>query len=125
MCLNRVDSPLGLAITPVRSKLPKLTNFQVLVLSIVGTKELSAREIRNALESEGYNKSKASFFQMIGRLVAAGLLDCQHRDVAAAGFSVTQAFYRTTKLGRVALRETVDFYEGLFPQLLAIIGRGA
>ena len=90
--------------------LPEITHLQFLVLeSLVETDQLG-RDIRALLGAHGVRNSAPAFYQMMGRLEDANLVDGSYDQRVVAGQHVKERRYHLTKAGARAVAETRSFY---------------
>lgn len=92
--------------------LPEISHLQFQLLSILGAKELSGRELRAALAAVKHRKTRAAFYQLMDRLTQQGLIRLRVVQVpVGGGASVPEHYYKLTGAGQRAVRETLRFYE--------------
>jgi DNA-binding PadR family transcriptional regulator len=90
--------------------LPGITHLQVLVLDAVSEAEQNGRDLRDRLAAHGVKNSAPAFYQMMGRLEEADLVEGWYEQRLVAGQNVKERRYRITKRGQRALAETRAFY---------------
>jgi len=90
--------------------LPAVTHLQVLVLEAVKDGDAIGRDLRDRLAGHGVRNSAPAFYQMMGRLEEAGLVDGWYEQKLVAGQNVKERRYRITRRGRRALDQTRAFY---------------
>ena len=101
-------------------KLPEITHLQFLVLEALAAEERAGRDLRALLAAYGLKNSAPAFYQMMGRLEEAGLVEGWYDQKLVAGQNVKERRYRVTRAGRRALDETQAFYlDRLAPAQLA------
>ena len=90
--------------------LPGITHLQFLLLSILGTSEMSGRELRAELRKEGVAKSAPAFYQLMARIedrkLAAGWYESREVD----GHTVRERMYKLLGAGSAAVDEAHRFY---------------
>jgi DNA-binding PadR family transcriptional regulator len=92
--------------------LPAVTHLQVLVLEAVRDGDAIGRDLRDRLAGHGVRSSAPAFYQMMGRLEEAGLVEGWYEQKLVAGQNIKERRYRITRRGRRALDETRAFYLG-------------
>ena len=90
--------------------LPAITHLQVLILDAVGDGEQAGRDLRDRLAAHGVRNSAPAFYQMMGRLEEAALVEGWYEQRLVAGQNIKERRYRITKRGQRALAETRAFY---------------
>jgi len=90
--------------------LPDVTHLQFLVLEALTDGERAGRELRALLAAHGIRNSAPAFYQMMGRLEDARLVDGSYDQKVVAGQHVKERRYRITKVGARAVLETRNFY---------------
>jgi DNA-binding PadR family transcriptional regulator len=90
--------------------LPAVTHLQVLVLEAVKDGDAIGRDLRDTLAAHGVRSSAPAFYQMMGRLEEAGLVEGWYEQKLVAGQNIKERRYRITRRGRRALDETRAFY---------------
>lgn len=80
-------------------KPPTLTQLQYLVLTSIGGKERSGKELRARLLNEGYQKSLPAFYQLMSRLEDAGLVRGKNYEITVDGISIKERRYILTSRG--------------------------
>ena len=91
-------------------RLPDITHLQFLVLEALSGDEQAGRDLRRHLASYGLRKSAPAFYQMMGRLEDAVLVEGWYDQKVVAGQHIKERRYRVTKAGARALAETRAFY---------------
>ena len=92
-------------------KLPALTHLQFLVLETLIEADCAGRNLRKLLASYGVRNSGPAFYQMMGRLEEAKLVDGAYDQKVVAGQHIKERRYRITKAGVRAVADTRAFYE--------------
>lgn len=92
-------------------KLPAITHLQFLVLEALADTEQAGRDVRALLASYGLKNSAPAFYQMMGRLEEADLVEGWYDQRLVAGQPIKERRYRLTRAGSRALGETRAFYE--------------
>jgi DNA-binding PadR family transcriptional regulator len=90
--------------------LPDTTHLQFLVLEALTDAERVGRELRALLVSHGVRNSAPAFYQMMGRLEDAGLVEGWYDQRVVGGQHLKERRYRLTKAGARAVAETRNFY---------------
>jgi DNA-binding PadR family transcriptional regulator len=92
-------------------RLPEITHLQFLVLEALADHDDAAgRHLREMLASYGVKRSGPAFYQMMGRLEDAVLVDGWYEQKLVAGQNLKERRYRLTKTGAHALADTRNFY---------------
>ena len=91
-------------------RLPVLTHLQFVVLEALTGGEHAGRDIRSLLTSYGIRNSGPAFYQMMGRLEQAGLVEGWYEQKLVGGQNVKERRYRLTRAGARATKETRAFY---------------
>lgn len=60
---------------------------------------MSGRQLRERLQAEGIKKQGPNFYQMVGRLEDADLVETWYVDSEAKGVALRETYMRPTKLG--------------------------
>jgi DNA-binding PadR family transcriptional regulator len=89
---------------------PTVTDLQFRVLSILTGQERTGREIRRLLEQQGQKKSLAAFYQLMGRLEDANMVEGWYEPKMIDGVAVKESVYRVTGHGIRARERKRDFY---------------
>lgn len=95
--------------------LPEITHLQFLILGAVRTDARAGRHLRGLLRERGARRSGPAFYQMMGRLEDAGLVEGHYDQRRVDGRAVKERRYRITAAGERAWRETRDFYLEAIP----------
>ncbi|HUL71811.1 MAG TPA: helix-turn-helix transcriptional regulator [Vicinamibacterales bacterium] len=90
--------------------LPDITHLQFLVLAALSDGDHVGRELRSLLAAHGVRSSAPAFYQMMGRLEDASLVDGEYDQRVVGGQHVKERRYRLTKAGARAVAETQSFY---------------
>jgi|SRR5579864_6757181 len=104
--------------------LPAVTHLQVLVLEAVKDGVASGRDLRDGLAGHGVRSSAPAFYQMMGRLEEAGLVEGWYEQRLVAGQNIKERRYRISRRGRRALEETRAFYLSR-PFMLPVLKKGS
>ena len=92
------------------SNLPPVTHLQYLVLDALDGAERSGRDLRALLAAHGVKNSAPAFYQMMGRLEDAGLVEGRYDQRVVAGQHLKERSYRLTRDGMRAVSDTRAFY---------------
>src|SRR5262245_36631242 len=90
--------------------LPPLTHLQFLVLDIVGSSQISGKDLRSALAKEGLRKTGPAFYQMMSRLEESKLLEGWYEQQVIEGQILKERWYRILGNGVLAVQATQNFY---------------
>ena len=90
--------------------LPDVTHLPFLVLEALLEREQSGRDLRQLLVSFGVRNSAPAFYQMMGRLEEAALVEGWYEQKLVGGQNIKERRYRATKLGTRAVQDTRAFY---------------
>ncbi len=90
--------------------LPEITHLQFLVLEALIESDQLGRDVRALLSAHGVRNSAPAFYQMMGRLEDAGLVDGSYDQRIVGGQHVKERRYHLTKAGARAVAETRNFY---------------
>jgi DNA-binding PadR family transcriptional regulator len=96
--------------------LPEITHLQFLILGALRSDEQAGRELRDLLRQRGARRSGPAFYQMMGRLEDAGLVEGHYDQLRVDGHAVKERRYRITALGETAWSSTRDFYLEAIPE---------
>jgi DNA-binding PadR family transcriptional regulator len=91
-------------------RLPEITHLQFVVLAALINGERRGRELRTLLKSYGLKNSAPAFYQMMGRLETAGLVDGWYEQKIVRSQHIKERRYRLTKAGDTAVADTQRFY---------------
>lgn len=89
---------------------PELSHLQIAVLDALGAKELSGRELREALKQSKISKSGPAFYQIMSRLEDAKFVAGRYDEKVIEGQRIKERRYQLTGEGSKALRNAVNFY---------------
>ena len=92
--------------------LPTITHLQFLVLEALTEAEQAGRDLRARLAAHAVKSSAPAFYQMMGRLEQAGMVEGWYEQKLVGGQNVKERRYRLAKPGLRALAETRAFYLG-------------
>ncbi len=92
--------------------LPELSHLQFAVLDVLGTAQMSGKDLRTGLGELGINKSGPAFYQMMARMEDAKLVDGSYTQQVIDGQIIKQRQYKITGNGIRALNDTKQFYHG-------------
>ena len=92
------------------SNLPPVTHLQYLVLDALDGRERSGRDLRALLVAHRVKNSAPAFYQMMGRLEDAGLVEGRYDHRVVAGQHLKERSYRLTRAGIRAISDTRAFY---------------
>jgi DNA-binding PadR family transcriptional regulator len=92
-------------------RLPVLTHLQFLVLEALAGRERAGRDLRKLLAAHGVRNSAPAFYQMMGRLEEARLVDGAYDQRIVAGQHIKERRYTITKAGLRAVADTRAFYQ--------------
>lgn len=90
--------------------LPPLSPLQYAVLEILGSRELSGREVREHLKTRKISKSGPAFYQLMSRLEDAKFVEGKYDEKIVAGQRIKERRYFLKGEGAKALNLTRDFY---------------
>ena len=96
--------------------LPDITHLQFLILGSLRDSDLPGRDLRGVLLERGARRSSPAFYQMMGRLEDAGLVEGSYEQRVVDGHAVKERRYGITALGQAAWSETRDFYLEAIPE---------
>lgn len=89
---------------------PELSHLQIAVLDALGAKELSGRELREALKQAGVSKNGPAFYQLMSRLEDAKFVDGHYDEKVIEGQRIKERRYILTGEGEKSLRGAMNFY---------------
>ena len=92
------------------STLPPVTHLQFLVLDALDGRERAGRDLRALLAAHDVKNSAPAFYQMMGRLEDAGLVEGRYDQRVVAGQHLKERSYRITRAGTRAVSDTRAFY---------------
>jgi len=90
--------------------LPPITHLQFLVLEALTQQEQAGRDLRGLLVAHAVKSSAPAFYQMMGRLEDAELVEGWYDQKLVGGQNVKERRYRLTRRGARALADTRAFY---------------
>jgi DNA-binding PadR family transcriptional regulator len=90
--------------------LPGITHLQFLVLEALTGGEQAGRDLRALLSAHAVKSSAPAFYQMMGRLEDADLVEGWYDQKLVGGQNVKERRYRVTRRGERALADTRAFY---------------
>jgi DNA-binding PadR family transcriptional regulator len=96
--------------------LPRLTHMQCLVLSTLGSREMTGKDLRNELAKVGTNKSGPGFYQLMSRLEDSKFIKSRQTQKIIDGQIIKESNYRITGDGLSALEDARSFYSRLWFQ---------
>lgn len=91
-------------------KVPKVTAFQIVVLSLLLDQQRSGREIRSSLSS---SQSGPAFYQAMARLEDSGFVEGRYEQKHVEGNVVRERWYAITANGKEVYKEFQEFADGL------------
>ena len=89
---------------------PAITHLQFLVLGALRRESRLGRQVRRDLAARGARRSAPAFYQMMGRLEDAGLVEGEYDQKIVEGQIIKERRYRLTSSGAAAWKATRDFY---------------
>ena len=90
--------------------LPELSHLQIAILDSLGPKELSGRELREALKKNKISKSGPAFYQLMARLEDAKFVKGFYEEKIVEGQRIKERRYQMTGEGAKALTSAANFY---------------
>jgi DNA-binding PadR family transcriptional regulator len=90
--------------------LPQLSHLQAAVLDALGHRELSGRDLREALNQRRIKKDGPAFYQLMSRLEEAKLVEGHYDEKIVDGQRIKERRYILKGEGAKALQETAAFY---------------
>lgn len=105
--------------------LPPVTHLQFLVLEALAEREQSGRDLRALLAGYGVRNSGPAFYQMMGRLEDAGLVEGWYEQQVVAGQNIKERRYRHTPEAARAVQETRAFYGARVAAAQRAVKRGS
>ncbi len=91
--------------------LPAITHLQYVVLEAMAEADQAGRDLRALLADCGARSSAPAFYQMMGRLEDADLVEGRYEQRVVSGQHVKERRYRLTRSGERALQATRTFYQ--------------
>jgi DNA-binding PadR family transcriptional regulator len=105
--------------------LPPVTHLQFLVLEALAEREQSGRDLRALLAGYGVRNSGPAFYQMMGRLEDAALVEGWYEQKLVAGQNIKERRYRQTPAAARAVQETRAFYAAKAGAAARMVKRGS
>jgi DNA-binding PadR family transcriptional regulator len=96
-----------------KSRLPRLTHLQFLVLGLLRNGEQPGRRVREALATHGARRTAPAFYQLMARLERDGLVEGWYEQITVGGQGVTERRYRIRPIGTQLWTEARDFYAAI------------
>jgi len=90
--------------------IPKTTNTQFAVLSILRGEEQWGRDVRASLKAEGWNSTNASFYELMDRMESSGLVEGRYEERDVLGQKFKERRYKITGEGVAAMNDVAAFY---------------
>ncbi len=91
--------------------LPTTTHQQNAVLSaLCDGAEHWGRDVRAAIKKDGYKSTNASFYELMDRMEAAGLVEGKYAERDVLGQMFRERCYRITGAGETAWEVAVNYY---------------
>jgi hypothetical protein len=90
--------------------LPPLTHLQFLVIDIIGTGEMSGKDLREALAEEKVWKTGPAFYQMMSRLEESKMVEGWYEQQIIEGQIIKERRYKVLGNGFAAHKRTKNFY---------------
>ena len=100
------------------SQPPRLTHLQFVILGILLRGRRPGREIREELRRFGVARSGPAFYQLMGRLEEAGLVEGSYQQQIVEGQIIRERTYELQAVGRQAWNQCRRFNE----QVIATFG---
>lgn len=94
-------------------RLPEITHLQFAVLSHLQLGHVRGRDLRRELARRGVRRTLAAFYQMMGRLEEAGLVEGWYDQKVIDGQLIKERCYRITPAGKKACARAYAFYSAL------------
>jgi DNA-binding PadR family transcriptional regulator len=94
----------------IRVAVPLISHLQWLVIVILGTSEMTGKDLRSQLASRGMSKSGPSFYQMMGRLEEADYVRGKYVSEVIDGQIIKERVYQVTPSGQRVRSDTEKFY---------------
>jgi DNA-binding PadR family transcriptional regulator len=91
-------------------RLPDITHLQFLILDALAGADQAGRDLRERMTAHGVSSSAPAFYQMMGRLEDARLVEGRYDQKVLAGQTVKERRYQITRTGNRALAATRSFY---------------
>jgi DNA-binding PadR family transcriptional regulator len=96
----------------IENTLPELSHLQFAVLEVLGTAQMSGKDLRTGLGELGIKKSGPAFYQMMARLEEAKFVEGWYIQEVVDGQIIKERQYKITGSGVRALNQTKSFYHG-------------
>ena len=94
----------------VRSvQIPRISHLQAAVINCL-TREMSGREIREAIAEIGVQQSQPAFYRLMQRMEQQGFVSGRYVNGVTDGQIVRERHYRSSRDGKDAIEEARDFY---------------
>jgi DNA-binding PadR family transcriptional regulator len=90
--------------------LPEITHLQWLVLGTLMDRDEAGYRVREELATHGVKKSGPTFYQLMARLEADGLVKGRYEFSMTENQPIKERWYKLTGAGRRAWRTTSEFY---------------
>ena len=90
--------------------LPEITHLQYLVLGTLLNGDEAGYRIREEMAKQGAKKSGPSFYQLMARLEAEGLVKSRYEHSMIGTQPIKESWYKLTAAGRRAWETTSEFY---------------
>lgn len=91
-------------------KLPQITHLQFSVLAFLHGGERPGKAVRQQLAELGMRRSGPAFYQLMGRLEDAGLVEGRYDQKIVDGQIIKERLYAISEAGADAWQATRDFY---------------
>ena len=96
-----------------KTRLPRLTHLQFLVLGLLRNGEQPGRLVRETLAHHGAKRTAPAFYQLMARLERDGLIEGWYEQITVGGQGVTERRYRMRPAGTRLWTEARDFYAAI------------
>lgn len=100
-----------------KENLPELSHLQFAVLEVLGTAQMSGKDLRTGLSEHGLKKSGPAFYQMMARLEEAKFVEGWYSQLIIDGQIIKERQYKITGNGIRALNQTKNFYHVRTPEM--------
>ena len=91
--------------------LPPLSHLQYAVLRVLGTAQMSGKDLRMGLKEDGIKKSGPAFYQMMARLEEAKFAEGWYSQEIIDGQIIKERQYKITGEGSRAFKKNKEFYD--------------
>jgi DNA-binding PadR family transcriptional regulator len=91
--------------------LPLVSHFQWLILAIIGSGEVTGKQLRMALSERNLCQSGPAFYQLMARLEDAELVEGRYSSSIVDGQIIKERVYKVTPSGIAVRRDTERFYD--------------